>query len=108
MRDKRRSTRFEMACEVEFEADGIIHRGTSLDLSLNGLFIETDFRCSPHTILDILIHLPDGTISKLKGKAVRFLDNGIGVGIMEKDSAYLHYYSSFLFEPQVHAPLTES
>lgn len=107
MRDKRQSTRFEERCEVEFQADGMIHKGTSLDLSLNGLFIETDVRFSPHTLLDILIHLPDGTISKLKGKVVRSLDNGIGVGIIEKDPSYLHYYSSCLLEPEAHAPLGE-
>ena len=92
---------------MEFRAEGIIHRGTSLDLSLNGLCIETDVRFSPHTILDILIHLPDGTISKLKGKVVRLLRNGIGVELIEKDSPYLHYYSSFLLEPKAHAPLEE-
>ena len=108
MRDKRQSTRFEKRCEVDFQAEGITHRGMCLDLSLNGLFIETDFRFSPHTMLDILIHFPDGTISKLKGNVVRSLDNGIGVGIIEKDSAYLHYYSSFLLEPEAHAPLRKS
>jgi hypothetical protein len=107
MRDKRQSTRFGLKCEVEFMADGAMHRGTSLDLSLNGLFIETDFRCPPHTVLGILIHLPNGTISKLKGKVMRSLDNGIGVWIIEKDSPYLHYYSSCLLEPKAHAPLRE-
>ena len=108
MRDKRRSTRFEKRCEVDFRVDGIIHRGMCLDLSLNGLFIETDFRFSPNTMLDILIHLPDGTISKLKGRVARSLDNGIGVGIIEKDASYLHYYSRCLLEPEAHMPLRET
>jgi hypothetical protein len=108
MRDKRQSTRFENRCEVEFRAEGIIHRGICLDLSLNGLFIETDFRFSPTTMLDMLLHLPDGTISKLKGKVVRSLDNGIGIGIIEKDASYLHYYSRFLLEPETHVPLRET
>ena len=107
MRDKRQSTRFERTCEMEFLAHGVIHRGISLDLSLNGLSIETVYRCLPHTVLYILIHFPDGTISKLKGKVVRTLENGIGVEIIEKDSAYLHYYSSFLLEPEAPAPLGE-
>ncbi|HUO77954.1 MAG TPA: PilZ domain-containing protein [Thermodesulfovibrionales bacterium] len=107
MRDKRQSTRFEKRCETDFLAEGITHRGICLDLSLNGLFIETDFRFSPDTMLNILIHLPDGTISKLKGKVVRCLDNGIGVGIIEKDASYLHYYSRCLLEPEAHAPLRE-
>ena len=107
MRDKRQSTRLEKRCEVEFQADGVVHRGISLDLSLNGLFIETDFRFSPNTMFDILIHLPDGTTSKVKGKVVRSLDNGIGVRIIEKDSSYLHYYSRCLLEPEAYAPLRE-
>jgi hypothetical protein len=108
MRDKRQSTRFEKRCETDFRADGITHSGICLDLSLNGLFIETDFRFSPNTMLDILIHLPDGTISKVKGKVVRSLDNGIGVGIIEKDASYLHYYSRCLLEPEAHMPLRET
>jgi hypothetical protein len=96
-----------MRCEVEFEADGIIHRGMCLDLSLNGLFIETDFRCSLHTMLDLLIRFPDGIISRLKGKVVRSLGNGIGVGLIEKDAPYLHYYSSFLLEPKSYVPSRE-
>jgi len=107
MQDKRQSTRFETTCEVEFRAEGNIYRGRSLDFSLNGLLIETDIRFPPHTVLDILIHLPDGTISRLKGKVVRSLDNGVAVGVMEKDSSYLHYYSSFLLEPKPHMPLRD-
>jgi len=39
---------------------------------------------------------------------VRSLDNGIGIGIIEKDASYLHYYSRCLLEPEAHAPLKET
>jgi len=39
---------------------------------------------------------------------VRSLDNGIGIGIIEKDASYLHYYSRFLLEPETHVPLREA
>ena len=99
MRDKRLYRRFEVKCEVEFTANSIIYRGITQDLSLNGLFIMTEHQFGPDTILDIVIELPDNKTSKLKGKVVRSIKNGVGVEIIEKDSGYLHYYSNCLLGP---------
>jgi hypothetical protein len=99
MRDKRLYKRFEVNCEVEFTANGIIYRGITQDLSLNGLSIRTEHQFGPDTILDIVIELPDNKTSKLKAKVVRTIKNGVGVEIIEKDSGYLHYYSNCLLGP---------
>lgn len=96
MRDKRLSRRFEVACEVEFTANGVIYIGITQDLSLNGLSVRTEHQFAPNTILDIVIQFPGNKISKLKGKVVRTIKNGVGVEIIEKDSGYLHYYSNCL------------
>jgi len=66
---------------------------------LNGLSIRTEHQFTPDTILDIVIELPGNKTSKLKGKVVRTIKNGVGVEVIEKDSGYLHYYSNCLLGP---------
>jgi len=96
---------------VEFTVDNLTLRGISSDFSLKGLFLRTNHAYAPGTIFDITIHLPDGSVSKVKGKAVRSLrtpaamatgtpaksvKNGMGIEIIEKDPHYLHLISSLL------------
>ena len=99
MRDKRLYRRFEVNCKVEFTANGIIYSGITQDLSLNGLSIKTEHQFAPDTILYIEIELPGNKTSKIKGKVIRTIMNGVGVKIIEKDSGYLHYYSNCLLGP---------
>jgi hypothetical protein len=102
--DKRQDKRFIKRCETEFTVDGITHRGITSNLSLNGLFISTNRSFPPDTRLDIVIHLPNGSTSKLKGRVRRALKtptgevigapvksfkNGMGVEIIENDDNYL-------------------
>jgi hypothetical protein len=96
---------------VEFTSDGLTLRGISSDFSLKGLFIRTNHPYVPGTIFDIVIHIPDGSVSKIKGKAVRALKtptglvlgtptkslkNGMGIEIIEKDANYLHLIRSLI------------
>jgi hypothetical protein len=111
--DKRQHKRFIKRCEVEFIANDITHRGISSNFSLNGFFIRTNYPPAPDTILHIVIHLPDGSTSKVTGKVIRAsktltgrvmgtpvktLKNGMGVEIIEKDTNYLHFIKSLLHE----------
>ena len=111
MGNKRQQKRFVRRCEVEFTADKLTIRGISSDFSLEGLFIRTNHPLPAGTILDMLIHLPGGEISKVKGKAVRAaktpigkvmgtpiksLKNGMGIEIIEKDDHYLHLIRSLI------------
>lgn len=111
MANKRQQKRFIKRCEVEFTADNLTLRGISSDFSLTGLFIRTNHPYTPGTLFDILIYLPDGLISKVKGKAVRALKtptgmvigtpvkslkNGMGIEITERDHNYLHLIRSML------------
>jgi len=92
--DRRISKRFEIHCEVEFSANGTSYRGTTRDISLTGLSIETADHFGPDTMLDIIIDLPDSTASRLKGKVVRTIENGIGVKIIENNSDYMKCFKS--------------
>ena len=106
MRNKRQHKRFDKQCEIEFIVDGISYRGISEDFSLNGLFIRTKFPFPLGTMLDMVIQLPDGMISKIKGNVIRSVETplgketgqkqpsiqkGIGVKISEKDARYLEF-----------------
>jgi len=108
--ERRQQKRFIERCKVEFTASDITYRGISSDFSLNGLFIRTNHPFPLKTILDIVIYLPNGLPSKLKGKVKRalkipfgkvmktrkYLQRGIGVEITEKDTHYLHFIRSLL------------
>lgn len=111
MENKRKQKRFIRRCEVEFSAAGSSYTGISSDFSLNGLFIRTNHPFAPGIELNLLIHLPDGSVSRLKAKVrrawktatgrvmgtpIREFKNGMGVEIMEKDANYLHFIRSLL------------
>ncbi len=100
---KRKHDRFVRRLETEFSADGKNYRGISSDLSRSGLFIRTNHAFPVGTLIDILIHLPDGTSSKLKGNVRRALKtpvvsikNGMGVELTEIDSFYTKFMATFL------------
>ncbi len=110
MDKKRQQKRFTERCKIEFTANDITYRGISSDFSLSGLFIRTNHPFPTETILDIIIYLPNGLTSKLKGKIKRslkipfervmetqkYLQRGIGVEITEKDSNYVHFIKALL------------
>ena len=109
--DIRQDKRFIKRCETEFTVDGITHRGISSNLSSSGLYISTNHPFPLDTLLDIVIHLPNGSTSKLKGRVRRALKtptgevigspvksfkNGMGVEIIENDDNYLELMRSSL------------
>ena len=111
MGEKREFKRYRKRCETEVAVDGVTRRGISSNLSLNGLFVSTNRPFPPDTILDIVIHLPNGSTSKLKGRVrrtlkspigkvirtpVKSLKNGMGIEIIEKDDDYLEFIKSSL------------
>ncbi|MCX5720364.1 MAG: PilZ domain-containing protein [Nitrospirae bacterium] len=99
-----------MRCKVKFTANDITYRGISSDFSLNGLFIRTLHAFPPDTLFHIVIYYPNGLISQIKGtvtralkipeeevtKTHRYVQNGIGVKIIEKDANDLHFIRSLL------------
>jgi hypothetical protein len=99
---KRADVRYVKRLETEFSAEGKNYRGISSDLSCNGLFIRTNYAFQPGTILEITIHLPDGSASILKGRvrrslrtSVALLKNGMGVELFEKDTHFIDFMQIF-------------
>lgn len=110
-RNKRQFRRFTRRCEAEFTAGDVTSRGIASDFSLNGLFLKTNYPVTADTLIEITVHLPDGATAKLKGKVkrsmktaigkvmgmpVKSLKNGMGVQLIERDAAYLHFIRSLL------------
>jgi len=107
MGNNRKHKRFIKRCDLEFALNGQTYRGISKDFSLDGLFIMTDDTLSPDSIIDIVVHLPNGLTSRLRGKVRRVLKttnkgtlittfkNGMGVEIIEKDTNYSCFVSSY-------------
>ena len=106
MDNKRKYKRFTTCCEIEYYANGKTYKGISRDLSLTGLSIETDNFLDSNSVVDILIYLPNGATSKLRGRIRRILQEsfsgqdtatskwGMGVEIMEKDLNYSRFITS--------------
>ncbi|MDA8106170.1 MAG: PilZ domain-containing protein [Nitrospiraceae bacterium] len=110
-RNKRQFRRFTRRCEAEFTAGDVTSRGIASDFSLNGLFLKTNYPVTADTLIEITVHLPGGATAKLKGKVkrsmktaigkvmgmpVKSLKNGMGVQLIERDAAYLHFIRSLL------------
>ena len=103
MKTRRGHERFIRRLETEFTAEDKNYRGISSDLSISGLFIRTNHAFVPDTQLDIVIHLPDSTDVKLKGRVRRAiktpvvsLKNGMGVEITENDPQYIKFVKAVI------------
>ncbi len=92
---KRKHERCFKRLETVFSAAGVTFRGRTSDISERGLFIRARRSFIPDTILDIELELPDGSVSKFKGKVCHAIStglshirNGMGIEILEKDNTY--------------------
>lgn len=96
-----RAPRFTKRLEVKFSAGGDTYKGRLSNLSQGGLFIRTNRGFAPGTTIDIELVLPDGTISFLKGivrwaeKTHLAVKNGMGIELMEQDTAYMNFIKAF-------------
>jgi hypothetical protein len=105
LKTRRGHERFIRRLETEFTAENKNYRGISSDLSISGLFIRSNHAFVPDTQLDIVIHLPDSTDVKLKGRVRRAiktpivsLKNGMGVEITENDPRYLEFVKTVIHQ----------
>ena len=106
MDNKRKYKRLITCFEMEYYATGQAYKGISRDLSVTGLFIETDNFLDLDSVVDILLYLPNGLTSKLRGRIRRILQKsfsekitatskqGMGVEIIEQDINYSRFITS--------------
>ena len=102
--EKRKQPRFNKSLVAQVVANDIRLFVMTSDLSKNGLFIRSKRCFAPDTIVDMEIATSDNIVSLLKGVVRRTADafgsmnNGMGVEIVEKDAAYLHFMKSLIGE----------
>jgi hypothetical protein len=107
--EKRQHPRFNKSLVAQVVANDIRLFVMTSDLSKNGLFIRSKRCFAPDTIVDIEIVTSDNMVSLLKGVVRRTTDifgsinNGMGVEIVEKDAAYIHYLKPLIGETQIAA-----
>ncbi len=110
---ERKHDRFVRRLETEFSGEGKNYRGISSDLSRSGLFIRTNHAFRPGTVIDIVMHLPDGNSSRLKGivrralkTSIASMKNGMGVELIERDDFYTKILDALspVEEEQGHQP----
>jgi hypothetical protein len=109
--EKRKEKRIVKRCSVAFESDGHTYIGFSRNLSPDGLFLKIRKPVAPETIIEMVVDLPDGSTSKLRGKVKRALKDphgtameragipskeGMGIELIEKDSSYVRFITSLL------------
>jgi hypothetical protein len=113
--EKRRQKRWVKRLSIEFASDGQNYRGICRNLSSDGLFIKTRKPLAPGNIINMIVHLPDGSTSKLTGRVTRAIrdpyslifetagipsKDGMGIQLLEKDANYLKFIGSFLSVPE--------
>lgn len=99
---KRQHHRYPKRLEVKFSSGEQTFVGISSNLSESGLFIRTKRCFVIDSIIDIELVMPDGQLSHLKGRVARAtktplasFKNGMGIELIEKDTAYLNYLKNF-------------
>ena len=112
--ERRRQKRFVKRCTIEFTSDGQTYRGICRNLSLDGLFIKTRKPLALEKTVEMIVHLPDGSTSKLTGRVTRATrepyslileragipsKDGIGIQLIEKDANYLKFLASLITRP---------
>ncbi len=110
-REKRGFRRYTKRCEAEFAAGGVSNMGVASDFSINGLFLKTNHTFAADTVINISVHMPDGSMSSLQGKVRRAVKsstgrvtgtpskeykNGIGVELTRRDVHYLNFIRSLI------------
>jgi len=111
---ERRQKRFAKRCTAEFTLNGQTYTGICKNLSLDGLFIKTRKPLGLEKIIEMIVHLPDGSTSKLTGRVTRAISepyslvlerggipskDGMGIQLMEKDANYLNFVTSLIIKP---------
>jgi len=112
--ERRRQKRFVKRCTIAFTSDGQTYRGICRNLSLDGLFIKTRKPLALEKTIEMIVHLPDGSTSKLTGKVTRATKepyslileragipskDGMGIQLIEKDANYLKFLESLITRP---------
>ncbi len=109
--ERRRQKRFAKHCTAAFTFEGQSYIGLCRNLSLDGLFIKTRKPLTLEKIIELIVHLPDGSTSKLTGRVTKATrephslileragihsKDGMAIQLIEKDANYLNFVKSLV------------
>jgi len=93
--EKRRFQRVGVRCKVTVSSGGDHIEGHTLDVSLNGVFVEADRAFEQNAGVDVEIKLPAGAPVRARGRVMRKLDKRMGIlldNIQSNESARLQEF----------------
>jgi hypothetical protein len=103
--DKRKADRASKKLEVHY-ITGADQTAITSNISETGIFIITNNKVAPGTVLDLTLHLPGLQNFSLKGRVVRNkytapalvgeATSGLGVELMKPPQEYINYIRSLL------------
>jgi hypothetical protein len=109
--EQRDHKRVAISCDVRCSSGDETFSGTTEDVSIEGLLIRSERALPPGAELSVVIRLPDGTTSRVKGTVKRVdsktngnggpgtaadLREGMGIEITGRDPHYILFVMSLL------------
>jgi len=98
---KRKEERFHTKLMVKIHSGILKTWGVVSDISNNGIFVNSNHKHNPDTILDMQLIMPDGKTASIKGVVKRLTMTpdanrkfGMGVEVIEKDVIYKSFMTS--------------
>jgi len=104
--NRRKYTRVEFSTIIVLTARSakIEAMGSSRDLSLKGVFVDTDIRLAPGTECDLKIFLTGGVEDIelfIRGRVARLVDTGLGISFEAMDlDSYTHLKNIVLYNSE--------
>ncbi|WP_460597547.1 PilZ domain-containing protein [Geomonas sp. Red276] len=102
MEERRNFSRVEFRVSALLQTDGAVIKGDVKDLSLHGLYLETDQHLEPGTPVEITIYLSASTtpvVINVKGEVARLVPGGIGCHFDKMDAdSFAHLRSIITYQ----------
>lgn len=102
MNDRRNFSRVDFRVSALLQAEGVAIKGEVADVSLHGLYIETEERLQVGTPVEVTIYLsaaPDPIVINVKGTVARQMPGGLGCNFDRMDvESFAHLRSIISYQ----------
>jgi NADH pyrophosphatase NudC (nudix superfamily) len=108
MKKERKDPRYKKDLDVDYKKEAETGHGVSKNISKGGVFVHSDKTFLPSSKINLMLYLPDGTISSLKGvvrhssaglqKAGGENELGMGIEFLEIDANFTNFMNNLVKE----------
>ena len=105
---ERKHARYKKDVDVDYKKEAETGHGVSKNISRGGVFVHSDKSFLPSTKINLMLYLPDGTTSSLRGvvrhssasleKAGSESELGMGIEFLEIDSNFTSFMNNLVQE----------